>query len=124
MSDKTYITFVDNAGRSILGSVVEDAADTVKIADPVMIIVQQQGNGQMAVQLYPLFFAEFIKPDADDNRSTAFVYSKSSIAVGTGFEVDNRIIEQYERIINPTLVPADQVGTGEEEPEVINLFDK
>jgi hypothetical protein len=123
MSDKTYITFIDNSGRSILGTTAEDTVDTLKVNDPVMVLVQQQENGQMAVQLYPLFFAEFIKPTEDGSRSTAFTYNKATVAIGTGFDLDPRIIEQYEKIINPTLVP---VGGDEavEDAEVIKLFDE
>tara|TARA_R110000744_G_C19160353_1_gene540412 strand:- start:98 stop:469 length:372 start_codon:yes stop_codon:yes gene_type:complete len=123
MSDKTYITFIDNAGRSILGVAAEDTADTLKVDDPVMVLVQQQENGQMAVQLYPLFFAEFIKPAEDGSRATAFTYNKATLAIGTGFDLDPRIIEQYEKIINPTLVPVGDDASGED-AEVIKLFDE
>ena len=123
MSDKTYITFIDNSGRSILGTTAGDTADTLKVNDPVMVLVQQQENGQMAVQLYPLFFAEFIKPKEDGSRSTEFTYNKAAVAVGTGFDLDPRIIEQYEKIINPTLVPVGDDASGED-AEVIKLFDE
>jgi hypothetical protein len=122
MSDKTYITFIDNSGRAILGVAAEDTADILKIDNPVMVLVQQQENGQMAVQLYPLFFAEFIKVKEDDSRSTTFTYNKASIAIGSGFELDPRIIEQYEKIINPTLVPVGNEAV--EDAEVIKLFDE
>ena len=120
MSDKNYITFIDSAGRNIFGESLADTDTNVKVGNPVMILVQQQENGQMAVQLYPLFFAEFIQPGADDKRSSAFTYPKSSIALANDFEIDPRIIEQYERIVNPTLVPTEQPV----EPEVIKLFDE
>ena len=122
MLDKTYITFIDNSGRAILGVAAEDTADILKIDNPVMVLVQQQENGQMAVQLYPLFFAEFIKVKEDDSRSTTFTYNKASIAIGSGFELDPRIIEQYEKIINPTLVPVGNEAV--EDAEVIKLFDE
>ena len=120
MSEKTYITFIDSAGRNIFGESLADTDTNVKVGNPVMILVQQQENGQMAVQLYPLFFAEFINPDADDKRNSVFTYSKASIATASDFDIDPRIIEQYEKIVNPTLVPTDQPA----DPEVIKLFDE
>ena len=39
-----------------------------------------------------------------------------------GFAIEKRIAEQYERIVNPVLVPNTPAGTSEE-PEVIRLFD-
>lgn len=122
MEEKTYITFIDNAGRSIFGINSGETDKNITVENPVMIHVAQQENGQMAVQLFPLFFAEFVKPTEDDTRKNFFTYDKSSVAVGSGFDVDPRIAEQYERIVNPTLVPNTSAGTSEE-PEVIKLFD-
>jgi len=121
MSDKNYTTFIDNAGRSIFGVSVEDTDSIIKVKNPVMILVQQQENGQMAVQLYPLFFAEFTTPDDNGSRDNHFTYPKSAVAVGSGFTIDARIIEQYERIVNPTLVPANEAAP---DPEVVKLFDE
>lgn len=122
MSEKKYTTFIDNAGRSIFGINSSETDETITVENPVMIHVAQQENGQMAVQLFPLFFAEFVQPKEDESRQNFFTYNKSSVALGDGFDVDPRISEQYERIVNPTLVPA---GSSEgEEPETIKLFDE
>jgi len=118
---KTYKTFIDNAGRSIFGSITSETDTDLTVQNPVMITVQQQENGQMAVQLFPLFFAEFISPTEGDKRDSEFVYSKTAIGVGSNFDVDPRIIEQYEKIVNPVLVPPPSAQV--EEPEVIKLFD-
>jgi hypothetical protein len=121
MEEKTYITFIDNAGRSIFGALAEETSDAIKVQNPVMIGVQQQENGQLSVQLFPLFFAEFVAPASDDAaRNNYFTYSKSAIATGTGFDVDPRISAQYEKIVNPALVP---VNAPTDDSEVIKLFD-
>ena len=39
------------------------------------------------------------------------------------FEIEPRIVEQYQRIVNPQLVAADASGAEGGEPEVIKLFD-
>lgn len=123
MSDKKYITFIDNAGRSIFGTTVTDNESILEVENPVMIMVQQQENQQMAVQLYPLFFAEFIKPDSDNKRKSRFTYAKNSIAT-SDIEVDPRIIEQYEKVVNPVLIPTGEKPQTSEEPEVVKLFDE
>lgn len=125
MSDKNYITFIDNSGRSIFGSTTAETESTLKVQDPVMIIVQQQENGQMSVQLFPLFFPEFVSVPEGKERSCQFTYNKANIALGSDFNIDPRIIEQYEKIVNPTLVPtASDIQNKEGEPEVIKLFDE
>jgi len=125
-NNKTYKTFIDNAGRSIYGAVKEETDSSLVVENPVMITVQQQQNGQMAVQLFPLFFAEFVNPSAEEKRDTYFTYPKSSIAIGVDFDIDPRITDQYEKIVHPVLVPpTEQAVTPTEngEPEVIKLFD-
>lgn len=121
MEEEKYITFIDNAGRSIFGALTVETSDTVQVRNPVMIGVQQQENGQMSVQLFPLFFAEFVTPAGDEqSRDSLFTYNKTAIALGCNFDVDPRIIDQYVKIVNPVLVPAD---TPPEDGEVIKLFD-
>ena len=124
MSEINYTTFIDNAGRSIFGINSSETKTSITVENPVMIHVAQQENGQMAVQLFPLFFAEFVQPGEDGSRKNFFTYTKSSVALGEGFNVDVRIAEQYERIVNPTLVPAGTTQGEGEEAEVIKLFDE
>jgi len=122
MEEKKYTTFIDNAGRAIFTEVEKETSSELVVKNPVMITVQQGEQGQMAVQLFPLFFQEFVEPGENESRANYFIYNKSNIAVGTGFAIEKRIAEQYERIVNPVLVPNTPAGTSEE-PEVIRLFD-
>ena len=122
MSDKNYTTFIDNAGRAIFAELDSETDDKLVAKNPVMITVQQGENGQMAVQLFPLFFQEFVQPGDGESRANYFTYSKSNIAIGTNFAIESRIAEQYDKIVNPVLVPANQPNG--EEPEVIKLFDE
>ena len=122
MSDTNYTTFIDNAGRAIFGAVQSETQDSITVKNPVMIVVNQQQNGQMAVQLFPIFFQEFVTGNETTGRANFFTYNKSNIALGSDFEIEPRIVEQYLRIVNPTLVPNTPAGTSEE-TEVIKLFD-
>lgn len=123
MSDTKYTTFIDNAGRAIFGVVQSETQDSITVENPVMIVVNQQQNGQMAVQLFPIFFQEFVVESSETGRANFFTYSKSNIALGDNFEIEPRISEQYQRIVNPQLVAADAPGNGGE-AEVIKLFDE
>ena len=121
MGEKNYITFIDSAGRAIFSEIEKETSSNLVVKNPVMITVQQQETGQMAVQLFPLYFQEFVQENKNKTRDNYFTYTKSNIALGTNFNIEPRIIEQYDKIVNPTLVPADQPAG--EEPEVIKLFD-
>ena len=124
MSDTNYTTFIDNAGRCLFGEVKLDTDSSLTVKNPVMITVQQQQNGQMAVQLFHLFFAEFVQPEEGD-RSNYFTYSKNAIAIGSDFDIEPRIIDQYLKIVNPVLEQQQVVNDNPQgEPEVIKLFDE
>tara|TARA_E500000318_G_scaffold69555_1_gene64360 strand:- start:238 stop:612 length:375 start_codon:yes stop_codon:yes gene_type:complete len=124
MEEKKYITFIDNAGRAVFAEVEKETSEELVTKNPVMITVQQGEQGQMAVQLFPLFFQEFVTPDNNESRANYFTYRKSNIALGTGFSIESRIVQQYEKIVNPTLVPNVPAADNNEEPEVIKLFDE
>ena len=124
MKEKKYSTFIDNAGRAVFAEVEKETSEELVTKNPVMITVQQGEQGQMAVQLFPLFFQEFVTPDNNESRANYFTYRKSNIALGTGFSIESRIVQQYEKIVNPTLVPNVPAADNNEEPEVIKLFDE
>ena len=125
MAEKKYTTFIDNAGRAIFTEISSETENTLVAKNPVMITVQSGEQGQMAVQLFPLFFQEFVTPGENDSRANYFTYSKSNIALGNNFAIEPRIAEQYEKIVNPQLVPnTPNQPSGDKEPEVIKLFDE
>ena len=121
MANNNYVTIIDNNGRNILGTFGGQTDTSIDIINPVMITVQPQNN-QFQVQLIPLFLAEFISADSKGARNFTFTFSKSVVAVGKNFDIDQRITSQYDRIVEATNTPK-QVP-GDAKPEVIKLFDE
>lgn len=119
----SYITFIDSIGRNILGTNTAENSDTITVENPVMIAVQPNGNGQLQVQLVPLFFAEFIKYDENKKRNFKFRFNKCSIIVGDDFDIDLRIIDQYEKVLKGTF-QADPQPLPVSPPDTIKLFDE
>ncbi len=58
------------------------------------------------------------------NSYSFFYHHKNNIAIGTNFSIEPRIAEQYEKIVNPELVPNVPNQSNSEEAEVIKLFDE
>ena len=113
-------TIIDHIGRTVVGRTVKDTKDSITLYNPVIIHVQPDPeSGQLQVQSFPYIFMEFLK-DKDKNNWT---FAKSAIST-SDVELDERIIQQYENINNPT-PPIQQAPTEApaEEPEVIKLFD-
>jgi hypothetical protein len=112
------IIFIDQIGRTILGEELSRENGLLSVKNPCMINVNQLQNGQLQVQLFPLFFPEFLD-EASRTNGTVFEFPLTSVALGKDVLVDARLKEQYTRICNPPPTPA-----GSDEPPVIKLFDE
>jgi hypothetical protein len=111
------VKFIDSIGRTILGEEVSSSSSTLNVKNPVMINVFQQQNGQMQVQLLPLFFAEFIEASSRADGSV-WSYNPNNIVLGE-VNLDSKLIDQYTRIFSG--VQAAPTSSGE---SVIKLFDE
>jgi hypothetical protein len=113
------ITFIDSIGRTILGEELSVGDGSLKVKNPVMINVVQTQNGQLQVQLIPLFFSEFIHESSKAEGST-WTYNLNNIVLGE-VNVDSRLLEQYARVAQSFLVPPQVEPSGD---SVIKLFDE
>lgn len=113
----SLVKFIDSIGRTILGEQVALSDSTLKVKNPVMVNVMQQPDGQLQVQLIPLFFAEFIDPSSRSQGST-WCYSLSNVVLGE-VNLDGKLEDQYNRIFNAPVVQVPKAGE-----QVIKLFDE
>lgn len=111
----TKVVFIDQVGRTILGEEVSRDLRTLTVKNPAMINVNQSQNGQLQVQLFPLFFAEFVE-SAARNTGTVWEFNRDQITLGVDTAVDERLVNQYKQVFG-TPVPA-------AEPPTIKLFDE
>lgn len=133
MSDTTTNTnnnvptiFLDRVGRTIMGNVVEQTHDNIlRVQNPVVIIVGGDNTGKMSVQLFPLFFREFL---GDKNTDVHFDFNKSDITMSNIDAIDFRLQAQYTQMFskNNTFVSqGEQPPTQpKSEEKVVNLFDE
>jgi hypothetical protein len=108
-------TFIDSIGRTILAEEVKTENGILSVKNPAMINVVQAQNGQLQVQLIPLFFAEFVDPSTRGN-GTSWDFNVQNITRGT-VTIDSKLVDQYTRVFNPApAAPA-------QEAPVIKLFE-
>jgi hypothetical protein len=112
------ITFIDSIGRTILAEEVNRTDTTLVVKNPAMINVAQAQNGQLQVQLIPLFFAEFVDA-ATRADGTTWTYNADSVTLGE-VSIDGRLLEQYSRVFSG--VPASSPEVSGE--SVVKLFDE
>lgn len=130
MNQKNLITFLDNAQRTVIGEMLSETATTISIKNPVVVNVvpqydqqTRQPTGQMALQLLPVFFREFL---GDKTAPVVYVYNKSeitSITFDGGF--DFRLYGQYDHIFNLSEQgPISQPQPKSDNNPAIKLFDE
>lgn len=111
------IVFIDNIGRTILAQEISRSETQLVVKDPAMIHVNQTQNGQLQVQLIPLFFREFLSASSQVT-GTSWSYNLSQISLAVGdLEVEAKLNEQYDRVFTQSLIipPSD--------PQIIKLFE-
>lgn len=115
-NDKKIKIFLDTIGRTIIGEVSKETEKALFIKNPAVVnITPNPQNGQISLQLLPLFFREFL---ADINESTQWSYQKSMITTCEDVTLDFKFIAQYQQIFQPSKAQAT------EEQGTVKLFDE
>lgn len=107
--------FIDHVGHTIIAEVIS-SDKTLNVKSPAILIASPNSNGQLTVQLVPVFFKEFIKQDKREDGSL-FSYPLDKIVISE-VELDERLLEQYVNMFKSV-----QKNENKETP-VIKLFDE
>jgi hypothetical protein len=123
---KTPVIFLDKVGRTVMGVPVEQDENVLKVQNPVVIIVGGDNTGKMSVQLFPLFFREFL---GDKNADVVFSFNNKEITPSNIDALDFRLQAQYNQMFskNNTFVAQGEPPKSPEpsnEEKVVNLFDE
>lgn len=123
---------VDAAGRTIVGEHEKETETTLVLRNPATLFIQpNQQTGQLAVQLIPFFFREFVD-ESLRAEGLAWTFAKSAISFTDEFGLDTRLSDQYEKMMtkeantNPPPVVDGEIAPVEEKETVkeVKLFDE
>ena len=119
MTKDNLVLFLDGVGRTLLGEKVTDTKTTLEVKNPSVLHVQPNSeNGQIQVQLIPVFFKEFAASDSDGT----WVYNKSNITLCKNVKLDERLVTQYDNMYSVIQAP-EPAGVGSGDAPVVKLFD-
>lgn len=122
MSKKADISIlVDNVGRTIVGR-IKQTKDIVEVENPTVVNIEvKQDTGQIAVQLIPFVFKEFLIAEQREG-SVTWKFPKNLVVLSDDIKIDDQLKTQYENVFRPA--PAPQPAPTQSEPEVVKLFDE
>ena len=101
---KDLVVFLDAIGRTIIAERTGETDTVLVVENPAVVnIIPQQAAGpdgqpvqRMALQLFPLFFREFLAAKEEPVR---FRYNKNSITMSDGdIALDFKVAIQYEQL--------------------------
>ena len=98
-TNQKITVFLDYVGRTVFGETLDsEDVNVLKIKNPVILHVPpSDASGRMAVQLFPLFFREFLADKSDD---VVFSYQKDKIIMSNIESIDFRLLAQYGQLFN------------------------
>ena len=108
-----HTVIIDQIGRTILGVQESETESDLTLFNPIILHFQPAQNGQLELQVFPLFFFELLDKSKRDQNS--WTWSKSAVAI-SNIELEDGILQRYEQINTP---PA-PVATN---PKVISIDD-
>lgn len=109
-----HTVIIDQIGRTILGvELPEVSHNTITLENPIILHFQPAQNGQLELQVFPLFFFELLAKDK--RNQNAWTWDKSAVAV-SNIELEDGILQRYAQINTP---PAPVTAN----PKVISIDD-
>lgn len=108
-----HTVIIDQIGRTILGVETEQTPDRIVLHNPIILHFQPSPNGQLELQVFPLFFFELLDKDNRDKNSWSF--SKVAVTI-SDVELNPDILSRYNQINTPPSTP-------ENNPKVISIDD-
>ena len=113
------VVFLDTIGRTVLGERVDEKTTDIvlTIKNPAVVqVMPNQQTGQLALQILPLFFKEFL---ADKNEPTYWSYKRALITESEDIAFDFKLDAQYKQIFSPIIIPTSAPA----EAPVVKLFE-
>lgn len=108
---------IKNQGETVIGELVERTETSVKIKNPANLYIQPTQNGQLTVQLFPVFFGELLAA-AKRSDGTVWTYNTAGAGIGEDIAFDEKLTVQYTKIFNPSPIITPE-GSG----KIVKLFD-
>lgn len=108
-----HTVVIDQIGRTILGVVDSETEQNITLRNPIILHFQPSQNGQLELQVFPLFFFELL--DKVNRDKNSWTFNKSAIAT-SNVVLNAEILSRYEQINTPQAPVASN-------PKVISIDD-
>lgn len=116
MEHDNHTVIIDQIGRTVLGIETYQSETEITLHNPIILHFQPSQNGQLELQVFPLFFFELL--DKDNRSENSWTYSKSSIAI-SDVKLNKDILARYSQINTPAVV----APPTQDSPKIISIHD-
>lgn len=115
MKNEKHVLIMDQVGRYIVGLVEGENSNEITLHNPIILSLEPGQGGQLAMNLFPLFFFELM--DKNQRNKNSWTFNKGKITV-SNVELNPDIIARYTQINTPQPTPATKSN-----PKVISIDD-
>lgn len=122
-NNQQIVVFHDLVGRTVVGTFKSKTNGDLEVENPVILNVVPGEGGKMTVQLFPLFFREFL---ADKSEKVSFTFKEGNYTETSITSLDYRLVAQYNQMFSAeaSLTQAEDSGSKPESETVVNLFEE
>ena len=131
---KQVNVLIDSVGRTIVGP-MKKTKTSIEVENPAIVNIDvRQDTGQIAVQLIPYIFREFVDMSLRSETVT-WSFPIDSVVTSPDLKVDPALQKQYENVFSQpggqltpnapaSVAPQTPANEQQKEPEVVKLFDE
>lgn len=122
VKSKDMICLIEG-NRTVIGVLVSKSNSNIQVKNPATIHLQPTPDGQIQVQLFPLWFSELLT-EAQRKAGTVWNFNPSLCITNADdvVELDERLVSQYNRAFG--LIEAAPVNNDKPSGKIIKLFDE
>ena len=120
-NQQQIVVFHDLVGRTVLANLKSKDKGDLNVENPVVLNVVPGENGRMTVQLFPLFFREFL---ADKSEKVTFTFKEGNYTPTDITALDFRLLAQYNQMFSAEAVLTPSPQSQDKSSTVVNLFEE
>ena len=108
------VSFIDQAGRYIIGEFVSSNDKHLVIKNPAILVISNNAAGAVQVNTIPIFFKELIDPKVQDST---WNFPAHLCTISKDLKLSDQLIVQYNKAIAP-VTPVIQTAV---EPRIVKI---
>ena len=116
---KPTIVILKFPGETVMGELVSKTDTTVQLRNPANLFLSPTANGQLSVQMFPVFFKELVEASKRED-GTLWTYSLVGAGYADDIAFDEQLMGHYDRTFSNSKIITPHAAGGS---KILKMFD-